>query len=69
LKQEAAGSLRSPDQIARELAERDRRDRSRPTSPLVPAEDAVRIDSSSLTIEQVLEQVERLVREKLPVLG
>jgi cytidylate kinase len=69
LKQEAAGSLRSPDQIARDLAERDQRDRSRPTSPLVPAEDAVRIDSSRLTIEQVLQQVERLVRDKLAVLG
>ncbi|MGH9532170.1 MAG: (d)CMP kinase [Terriglobales bacterium] len=65
VKQEAAGRLRSEVQIARELAERDRRDRSRVTSPLVPAADAVRIDSTRLTIDQVIEQVERLVAEKL----
>ncbi len=65
LKQEAAGRLRSEGQIARELAERDRRDRSRATSPLVPAEDAVRVDSTGLTIEQVMEQVENLVAGRL----
>jgi len=65
VKQEAAGRLRSQEQIARELAERDRRDRSRPTSPLVPAEDAVRIDSTGLTIEEVMEQIESLVAERL----
>ncbi|MCI0402274.1 MAG: (d)CMP kinase [Acidobacteria bacterium] len=65
VKQEAAGRLRPQEQIARELAERDLRDRSRPASPLVPAADAVHIDSSALTVEQVIEQVERLVAEKL----
>lgn len=65
VRQEAAGRLRSQEQIARELAERDRRDRSRPTSPLVPAEDAVRIDSTPLTIEEVMEQIESLVAERL----
>ncbi|MGH9603266.1 MAG: (d)CMP kinase [Terriglobales bacterium] len=65
VKQEAAGRLRSEEQIAHELAERDQRDRSRVTSPLVPAADAVRIDSTRLTIDQVIEQMERLVAEKL----
>jgi CMP/dCMP kinase len=55
----------SAESIAAELRERDQRDRTRATSPLVPAQDAVRIDSTHLTEDQVLEQIERLVREKL----
>ncbi len=65
LRQEAAGRLRPQEQIAKELEQRDQRDRSRATSPLVPAPDAVRIDSSALSVEEVMAQVERLVTEKL----
>lgn len=45
------------DQLTRELEERDRRDRERAVAPLVPAPDAVEVDSSALTIEQVIERV------------
>jgi cytidylate kinase len=55
----------SAESIAAELRERDQRDRTRATSPLVAAEDAVRIDSTHLTEDQVVEQIERLAREKL----
>ena len=65
VRQEAAGRLRPQEQIAKELEQRDQRDRGRATSPLVPAPDAMRIDSSVLSIEEVMEQVERLVAEKL----
>ncbi len=65
LRQEAAGRLRPQEQIAKELEQRDQRDRSRAASPLVPAADAVRIDSSALTLDEVVEWVERLVTEKL----
>lgn len=65
IRQEAAGRMRPQEQIAKELEQRDQRDRSRESSPLVPAPDAVRIDSSVLSIEEVMEQVERLVAEKL----
>ena len=51
--------------IAAELQERDRRDRTRTASPLVAAEDAVIIDSSHMSIDQVVDKVEELVREKL----
>ena len=37
------------------LADRDERDKGRAVSPLVPASDALIIDSTDLTIEQVLE--------------
>ena len=40
-----------------ELAERDRRDRSRAVSPLKPADDAITIDSSKMGIQEVLSQV------------
>ncbi len=51
--------------IAAELQERDVRDRTRAASPLVPAEDAVIIDSSHMSIDQVVDRVEELVRQKL----
>jgi len=51
--------------VAAELRERDRRDRTRAASPLVAADDAVVIDSTSLSEDEVLAQVEDLVREKL----
>jgi cytidylate kinase len=51
--------------VAAELRERDRRDRTRATSPLVAADDAVVIDSTSLSEDEVLARVEALVRERL----
>ena len=54
-----------PQRIAAELQERDLRDRTRAASPLVPADDAVIIDSSQLSIDQVVDKVEELVRRKL----
>jgi cytidylate kinase len=52
-------------QIADEIAERDRRDSTRPDSPLAQAPDAVYVDSTALTLEQVEEAVLRLVRERI----
>lgn len=43
--------------LLRDLKERDRRDSERPVSPLKPAEDAVILDSTVLTIEEVVNQV------------
>ncbi len=51
--------------LAADLRERDRRDRTRAASPLVAAEDAVVIDSSKLTEDEVLERVEELAKRKL----
>jgi cytidylate kinase len=51
--------------IAAELQERDLRDRTRAASPLVPAEDAVVIDSSHLSIDEVVDKIEELVRGQL----
>lgn len=43
--------------VRRAIEERDANDRSRATAPLKPAGDAVVIDSSSLTVEQVVERM------------
>jgi CMP/dCMP kinase len=51
--------------VAAELRERDRRDRTRAASPLVAAKDAVVINSSALSEDEVLERVEGLVAKKL----
>lgn len=47
--------------IAQELNERDERDRNRATSPLQPAPDAVVIDSTHLSLTEVLARIEDLV--------
>jgi CMP/dCMP kinase len=49
--------------LSLEIAERDRRDASRPVAPLRPAADAVTIDSTSLTVEAVVARVLTLFRE------
>ena len=43
--------------LLRDLIERDRRDSERAASPLKPAEDAIVIDTTELTIDQVVNQV------------
>jgi CMP/dCMP kinase len=55
----------SAEALAAELRERDRRDRTRANSPLVPAPDAALLDSTSLSEDEVLKRVEELVEAKL----
>jgi CMP/dCMP kinase len=58
------GTPVSPDFAAHEIAERDRRDSTRAESPLIQAPDAVYLDSTRLSIDDVVEQVLRTVRER-----
>jgi cytidylate kinase len=51
----------SAESIAAELRERDRRDRTRAASPLVAAPDAVILDSTHLSEDEVLRRIEALV--------
>jgi CMP/dCMP kinase len=48
--------------LSREITERDQRDSTRAVSPLKPAPDAEVIDSTNLTIEQVIDHVTALGR-------
>jgi cytidylate kinase len=43
--------------LSAEIEERDRLDRERAVSPLVPADDAYVLDSSDLTAEEVVERI------------
>jgi cytidylate kinase len=58
------GTPVSTDSAARDIAERDRRDSTRAESPLVQAPDAIYLDSTRLSIEEVVDQVLRTVRER-----
>ena len=58
------GTDKTLEEIEREIAARDKNDMERDYMPLRRAEDAVLIDSSSLTIDEVTEQMLRLIREK-----
>jgi cytidylate kinase len=43
--------------LSQEIAERDRRDANRPIAPLRPADDAVIVDSTSMSIDAVVARV------------
>ncbi len=54
-----------PAKVLEEIRERDRRDRTRADSPLRPAPDAAILDSTDLTLEQVIERASALVEKYL----
>jgi len=62
-RQKPEGSL-PPEAVIAELRERDRRDRTRAASPLAPAPDAVIIDSTGMTIEEVMARAEAIIAER-----
>jgi cytidylate kinase len=63
--QQKTGLAAAREAIAAEMRERDRRDETRTNSPLIAASDASVIDSSQLTIDEVIAQIEELVARRL----
>ena len=55
----------SYEQVLQDMIARAKRDSSRATAPLKPADDAIIIDTSTLNIEKVLQKIIPLVEEKL----
>jgi cytidylate kinase len=53
------------DELRNQLAERDKRDRERPLSPLKKAEDAIEVDTTKLTIEGQVQRVYELAMERM----
>ena len=51
--------------VLREIQERDERDSNRKQSPMVPAVDARKIDTSDMTINEVYESVSTIIDSKL----
>ncbi len=55
--------------ILKEMRERDERDRNRADSPLRPAADAIIIDSTELTLEEVIAKAEAIVSARLALIA
>lgn len=53
----AKGEACDPEEIKRDIEERDYRDMHREVSPLRQAEDAVLVDTSQLSVEEVIEKI------------
>lgn len=58
------GTVCNLDEIQKDIEERDHRDMNREISPLRQAEDAVLVDSSDLTIQQVVDCILQIFRSK-----
>ena len=52
-------------QTLKDIKLRDHQDSTRPIAPLKQAKDAILVDTSELTIEQVIEAIKNIVREKI----
>jgi len=57
LKDRESAAALGAEAILREIAERDRRDQTREISPLAPAPDAVLIDTTQLTAQEVADRI------------
>ena len=53
-------------EVATALAERDRLDSTRATAPLAVAEDAIVVDTTTLTIEEAVDSVMELIGQRHP---
>ncbi len=60
----ASGTDLSLDAVSDEIAERDARDANRDVSPLRQAEDAVTLDTTGLSIDEQVQRVVALIRER-----
>ncbi len=62
LRQDGSRSSKEKEKVLAELTARDQRDRTRAASPLVPAPDAAILDTTHKSIDEVVEEVERIVK-------
>jgi len=64
LQNTAAAASRDAQRVMAEIADRDRRDQTRAASPLVAAPDAVRLDTTQKSIDEVVAEIEDIVRAR-----
>jgi len=64
LQMQAKGENESYEKVLEDLKRRDEQDMNRPVEPLQQAEDAVLVDSTELSFDQVVQEVLRIVEEK-----
>ncbi len=62
----AKGADVSREQVLADVKERDARDADRSTAPMKPADDAVQLDTSSLSIEAALARALETIEQNLP---
>jgi cytidylate kinase len=65
----ARGVTISDEAVIADLAERDRFDSSRALSPLMAAPDAIRVNTDGLSISEVVDQLEQIVRDTWARMG
>ena len=61
----AKGETADLDKIEADIIERDHRDMTRELNPLKQAEDAVLVDSSDMTIDEVVARLEEIIEQKV----
>jgi cytidylate kinase len=60
----AGESLLPAEVVAKQISERDQRDRTRPESPLVQAPDAIYVDTTGLSIDEVEAALLKIIRDR-----
>ena len=61
---ELAGASRGVEEVGTSLSERDRIDSTRAVSPLEPAFDAVHVDSTELSLDETIDRIWELLKER-----
>ena len=62
---ESKGEKIDIEELKKEIAARDKMDQEREFAPLIPASDAIMVDTTSLTIDGVVEKLIHLYEEKV----
>jgi cytidylate kinase len=63
----AKGTKADLNKIQEEIRQRDHQDITRPIAPLKQAKDAILVDTSNMTINEVITTLQRIIKEKIPV--
>ena len=63
----AKGQKANFDQILKEIKQRDHQDMTRPIAPLKQAKDAVLLDTSDMTVAEVIDAMKKIIGEKIPL--
>lgn len=61
----AKGIETTYEEVLADMAERDKNDSTRKTAPAIPAEDAIFLDNSDLTVEETIEKAISIINEKI----
>ena len=62
---QAQGKSQAVESVLADINRRDREDVSRPVGPLVRPDDAVEISTDGLNVDQVVDRLEKIVRDRL----